>query len=76
MVNKPKFGPTGKYPLGKLRPTDEGELRFGVAHDKAGNVHLNFGKKVAWLAMPADKAINLARVILKHAGAKKVEIEL
>ena len=71
-----KFGPTGTFPEGKLGPTDEGALQFGVAHDKQGNVHINFGKKVAWVAMPPEQAIALARVLLKHAGAKRVEIEL
>jgi hypothetical protein len=71
-----KFGPTGKYPHGKLGPTDEGELQFGVAHDADGNVHVNFGKPVAWFALPQEQAINLARLILGHAGVKKVEIQL
>jgi hypothetical protein len=67
------FGPTGRYPRGTLGPHDEGELQFGVAHDHQGNVH---GKPVSWFALPQAQAINLARLLLRHAGVKKVEIEL
>lgn len=71
-----KLGETGKFPQGQLHPGDEGELQFGIARDGDGNIHLNFGKDVSWLAMPPEVAINLARLLLKHAGARKVEIEL
>jgi hypothetical protein len=36
----------------------------------------NFGKPIAWFAMPPEHAINFARLLLRHAGVKKVEIEL
>jgi len=71
-----KLGATGTFPHGSLGPHDEGALQMGVAHDKHGLVHLNFGKKVAWIAMPSDQAINFAKLILTHAGVKKIEIEL
>jgi hypothetical protein len=71
-----KFGPTGTFPLGKLNETDEGALKIGVAHDSKGNVILNFGTKVAWIGLPPEQAINFAKLIMKHAGAKKVEVEL
>jgi hypothetical protein len=71
-----KFGPTGKFPHGRLGPHDEGELQMGVTHDSVGNVRFNFGKRIAWFALPPEHAINFARLILRHAGAKKVEIEL
>lgn len=70
------IGATGKYPDGALGPHDEGELRFGVARDPHGMVHVNFGKPVKWFAMPPEIAIQLARLLLRHAGARKVEIEL
>ena len=69
-----KLGATGKFPLGSLGPDDEGELKMGVAHDSDGNVHVNFGKEIRWFALPQDQAIKLAKLILRHAGAKKVEI--
>ncbi len=70
-----RFGATGRFPQGMLNAYDEGELRFGVAHDAKGLVHVNFGKPVAWFAMDPKTAILLAKLIAKEAGAKKVEIE-
>ena len=70
------LGATGKFPDGSLGPHDEGELRFGVAKDSNGLVHINFGKPVSWFAMPPEVAVDLARKLLRFAGAKRVEIEL
>jgi hypothetical protein len=61
-----EFGATGLFPDGKLIKEDEGELRFGIAHDQ-DNVILNFGKPVAWLVLPPEVAKQLAAVILSHA---------
>lgn len=69
-----KIGATGQFPDGKMHPGDEGELRFGVARDSHGNVHLNFGKDVSWLSLPPATAISLAKLLLKHAGATKIEL--
>jgi hypothetical protein len=75
--NKRPLGATGLHPDGVLNDHDEGELKFGIARDPVdGLVHVNFGKPVAWFAFPPQDAIGLARLLLKHAGAKKVEIEL
>lgn len=71
-----KIGPTGTYPDGKLGPLDEGGLNIGVGHDDDGMVVLSFGTKVAWIGMPPPNAIEFAKLILQHAGAKKVEVEL
>lgn len=71
-----KLGATGKYPEGSLGPGDEGALNIGVAHDSRGNVIINFGTEVSWVGMPSAQAINFARLILRHAGTKRVEIEL
>ena len=71
-----KFGATGKYPLGMLGPDDEGALQMGITHDNKGTVILNFGKEVSWIGMPPEQAINFAKLILRHAGIKKVEIQL
>ena len=71
-----KLGATGRYPQGVLNGDDEGELQLGVALDPLdGLVHVNFGKPVAWFALPPELAITFARSLLKHAGAKRVEIE-
>jgi len=71
-----KLGATGQFPRGMLGPSDEGALQMGVAHDSKGNVILNFGKEVSWIGMPAEQAIEFAKLIMRHAGAKKIEITL
>lgn len=71
-----KIGATGKFPDGKLHPGDQGELRFAVARDSHGKVHVDFGKDVSWFTLPPETAIQFARLLLRHAGAKKIEIEL
>lgn len=75
--NKRPLGATGTFPEGVLNDDDQGALKIGVTFDKAdGLVHLDFGKPVAWTAFAPEAAMNLARLLLKHAGAKKVEILL
>lgn len=73
--NKRPFGATGTFPQGVLNDDDQGALKIGVAFDKKdGLVHLEFGKPIAWTAFPPEMATQLARSLLKHAGAKTVEI--
>jgi hypothetical protein len=75
--NKRPFGATGEFPQGKLDDTDEGALKIGVAYDKLnGIVRVEFGKPTAWIGLPPPEAIQFAQLLLRHAGAKKVEIEL
>lgn len=75
--NKRPFGPTGTAPQGLLDDTDEGALKMGVAFDKLnGIVRVEFGKPVAWLGLPPPEAIGLAKLLLRHAGAKKIEVTL
>jgi hypothetical protein len=74
MTEKP--GATGKYPDGSIGRNDEGELNFAITRDSYGNIRIDFGKPVAWLAFPPSQAIGLARLLLKHAGATKVEITI
>lgn len=71
-----KPGPTGHFPRGKLHPADEGELAIGIAHDSQGVVHINFGTPMSVLSLPQQNAIGFARLLLRHAGATKVEITL
>lgn len=68
-----KLGATGRYPLGKVSPDDEGELNIAVFLIK-GQVRIEFGKPVAWISMPASRAKDFAELILRHA-AKLDEIE-
>jgi hypothetical protein len=69
-------GPTGDFPDGKLDDADKGELVFAVGHDDQGNVYVEFGEPVAWVAMPRAQAVELARLLLTHAGVKEVKIKL
>ena len=71
-----QFGALGTYSDGSLGAHDKGDLKMGVAHDSKGNVHLNFGKEISWFAVPPAQAITLAKLLLTHAGAKKIEITL
>lgn len=66
----PALGDTGQYPQGALNADDEGEIRFGIARD-GNKVVFNFGKPVAWMGCDADQAIDLARLLIKHAGEIK-----
>lgn len=57
-----------KYPSGRIGGEDDGELALMVAADTAkGIVRIEFGKPVAWLAMPPEEAIAFANLIRKHA---------
>ena len=76
MTDEPKLGATGTYPRGKLGPHDEGGLAIGIAKDKRGNIIVNFGTPVAWFGLPPEQAIAFARLILKHAGAGRIEITI
>jgi hypothetical protein len=71
------IGSTGRYPEGiSRRPGDEGELAVAVsAPDTDGNMYIDFGKEVAWLSLPRERVIDLARQLATQAGASKVVIE-
>lgn len=73
--NKRELGATGTFPQGVLNDDDQGALQIGIARDpKDGLVHINFGKPIAWTALPPEVAINFAKSLLTKAGAKKIEI--
>lgn len=64
-----KLGASGRFPQGKLNADDEGELAMAIAYDpKEGVVKLHFGKPVAWLGLPPKEAVQLANLLLLHAG--------
>lgn len=74
--NKREFGATGEFPRGKIDETDEGALKLGIAWDgKNGIVRVDFGKPTAWLGLPQEQAIEFAKVIMKKAGAKRIEVD-
>lgn len=62
------LGATGRTPDGNIHDTDEGEIRFGVAHDpNKRQVILNFGKPVTWIGMPPEQAAELAETLSEHS---------
>lgn len=63
------LGPTGRFPNGKARPDDKGELRAAIT-DANGMVMIDFGIKVSWLAMTPEQAIEFAKLL--DARARKV----
>lgn len=72
--NKREFGATGTASQGLIDPTDQGDLRMGVTRE-GDLVRIEFGKPVAWLALPRAQAVQLAKLIGKHAGAKSISFE-
>jgi hypothetical protein len=61
------FGGTGRFPLGKLSGSDEGEIQFGIAADPVKNkVILNFGEP-AWIGFSAEQAEQIAESLLAKA---------
>jgi hypothetical protein len=63
------FGPTGKYPKGKLDEDDRGELRFAIMRD-GDLVRVEFGSDVSWLGLPPETAVDFAKALLDAAGVK------
>lgn len=63
------IGATGKFPDGMARQDDEGELSFAVSDaDSHGNIHIDFGKPVAWLALPREIARRFGRTLLEKSA--------
>jgi hypothetical protein len=65
-----KIGATGDFPAGKIRDDDEGGLVAAVSTDANGNVIVDFGKPVTWVAMPKADAVKLAILLLHHTGVR------
>jgi hypothetical protein len=65
---EPKLGPTGEHPDGKIQEDDEGELQFACGTTKTGDVFLDFGVKVKWIAMEPAQAIEFAKVVAANAA--------
>lgn len=66
-----RFGPTGRFPRGKLSKSDEGGLVFGVTAKK-GSVIVNFGSPVAWFGLSPVDARKLADALKKKADEAEV----
>lgn len=71
-----KPGATGRFPSGKIHPSDKGELQIAIGNDKAGNVVIDFGNNpIKWIAMDIPQAIQFAMGILKSAGFTTSKLE-
>lgn len=62
-----KLGPTGKFPEGKIHPTDKGEIQLAIGH-KNGKVFLSFGVPTDWVAFEKSQAIQLSETLINHAN--------
>lgn len=62
-------GATGLFTDGQISEDDEGELKIAVAVDKSNAlVRVDFGKPVAWLAVPKAIALELSHSIANMAA--------
>ncbi len=57
-----------QYPLGKLRPDDEGELKIAI-YSHAQGVFVQFEKKIDWVGLDQELAVRIV-VSLREAAAK------
>lgn len=74
--NKRPLGATGKFPMPPLDEHDEGELKMALAFDPVmGIVRVEFGKPIAWLGLPPSEAMQLGKMLMTKAGAKKISFE-
>ncbi len=67
----PYFGPTGKFPRGKLNADDEGEIQFGITND-GDTVIVQFGQPTAWVGMTAEQAESFADSLKIAASRAKL----
>lgn len=62
------LGATGEFPDGQISPDDEGEIQIGITHHN-GQIIMNFGKSVRWLAFDPKLAKQIAESLRQHAAA-------
>ncbi len=67
-AQKLSLGATGEFLEGKLVKHDEGELRYAVGVYE-GEVVINFGTPVAFVAFPPAMARELAKSLVEHADS-------
>ena len=61
-----RSGATDDYPNGKLSDDDEGGLMLLIS-EFMGTVRIDFGKEVAWFALPPEQAKEFADLIIQRA---------
>jgi len=60
------LGATGKFPQGKLKNDDEGELRMAI-FEKDGKIVINFGKKLSWIGFDKEQARKLGNLLIEKS---------
>lgn len=63
---KPKFGPTGEFPEGKISSDDCGGIKFGVTTHK-GQVVIYFGAPVEWISGTPEQVLHLSDALKQKA---------
>jgi hypothetical protein len=62
------IGPTGKNPGGSICDGDEGELNAAIILIREHQcIVMDFGKRVAWVAMSKEDALGLAAALASKA---------
>lgn len=56
----------GKFPDGRLNPSDEGAVAVMVGHEK-GKVVLSFPHPTAWIGFTPNQAMDIAQALITHA---------
>lgn len=67
MYDSIPLGPTGRFPEGKVRDDDQGELRAALGVEK-GKVVIDFGKEISWVSLGPGQARALAVELIRLAG--------
>jgi len=58
------------------RTDDEGELTIAITEDPSGQIVIDFGKPIHWLAMPRKQAQEFALNILRRSAHKVTTVEI
>ena len=64
------LGATGRYPEGKLREDDEGEISIGITVYE-GKVIMDFGDDMGWVGFTPEQSRHIASTLQR--GAKQAE---
>lgn len=61
-----KLGATGKFPQGKIKKDDQGELRMAI-FGKDGKIIIDFGKELSWIGFSKDEARQLGNLLIEKS---------
>ena len=65
-LRKQFAGMFGEFPDGRLGPTDEGAIPISIGTEK-GRVVLRFPRRVHWVGMTPEQAMEVAESLVKFA---------